>query len=211
MRQRRAAAPSLVLLLALLASVAFAQPRFDFATTPGGLSKDVVPSHYRLSLELDPSKDTFSGAATITVRIARAATSFAIHAHELTAGSAVLVAANGRAWPLSVQPGMLPQSWRLSAADGSPIEAGEYSLRIEYAGKVQATGSGLFKVPYTARGKSAVMFATQLEAVFARMVFPCFDEPAFRAVFEISVRAPSSYAVHSNMPRAGFHYERRMD
>ncbi len=45
------------------------------------------------------------------------------------------------------------------------------------------------------------MLATQLEAVFARMVFPCFDEPAFRAVFEISVASPSAYEVHSNMPR----------
>lgn len=199
--QLRSASASLFLLLALLASTAFAQPRFDFATTPGNLSKDVVPSHYRLSFDLDPTKDRFSGTATITIRIARATTSFAIHAHELTAGRAVLTAANGQARPLSVQPGKLLQSWQLAAADGSPFEAGEYLLRIEYTGKVQATGSGLFRVPYTARGRPAVMLATQLEAVFARMVFPCFDEPAFRAVFEISIRAPSAYAAHSNMRR----------
>ncbi len=82
------------------------------------------------------------------------------------------------------------------------MPAGEYVLRINYTGKVQATGSGLFKVPYTARGRPAVMLSTQLEAVFARMVFPCFDEPAFRAVFEISVKSPSAYEVYSNMPRA---------
>ncbi len=199
--QLRSALAFLLLLLALLASTAFAQLRFDFATTPGNLSKDVVPSHYRLNLDLDPSKDKFAGSATINLRIARAASSFAIHAHELTAGSALLTAANGRARLLTVEAGTLPQSWQLSAADGSSIEAGEYSLRIEYTGKVQPTGSGLFKVPYTARSQPAVMLATQLEAIFARMVFPCFDEPAFRAVFEISVRAPSSYAVHSNMPR----------
>ena len=197
----RSISASLFLLLAVLASTTFAQPRFDFATAPGNLSKDVVPSHYRLSLDLDPARDTFSGTATITIRIARTAPSFAIHAHELTAASAVITTADGRARPLSVLPGKLLQSWQLAAADGSPIEAGEYVLRIDYAGKVQATGSGLFKVPYTARGKPAVMLATQLEAVFARMVFPCFDEPAFRAVFDISVRAPSAYQVHSNMPR----------
>ena len=162
--QRRSASVSLFVLLALLTSFAFAQPRFDFATAPGNLSKDVVPNHYRLSFDLDPGKDTFSGTATIAIRIARATTSFAIHAHELTAGSAVLTSANGQSRPLRVEPGQLLQSWQLTAADGSPFEAGKYVLRIEYTDKVQATGSGLFRVPYRARGKPAAMLATQLEA-----------------------------------------------
>ena len=45
-----------------------------------------------------------------------------------------------------------------------------------------------------------VMLATQLQAVHARRVFPGFDEPAFRAVFELSVRAPQDVDVVSNMP-----------
>jgi aminopeptidase N len=44
--------------------------------------------------------------------------------------------------------------------------------------------------------------ATQLQAIHARNVFPSFDEPAFRAVFEITVRAPKAFDVVSNMPRA---------
>ena len=163
--------------------------------------KEVVPAIYRLSFDLDPDKDTFSGTTTIGLRIARATPSFAIHAHELDAVTAVLTPSNGQPRTLTVLPGKLLQSWQLAPVDGLSLDAGEYSLRIEYAGRVQATGSGLFKVPYTARGQPVAMLATQLEAVFARMVFPCFDEPAFRAVFEISVRAPSSYAAHSNMPR----------
>ncbi len=45
--------------------------------------------------------------------------------------------------------------------------------------------------------------STQLEAIHARSVFPAFDEPSFRAVFEINVRAPKGYEVVSNMPQAG--------
>ncbi len=151
-RTPRFTSTSLFLLLALLASTAFAQARFDFATTPGNLPKDVVPVHYRLALDLDPAKDTFSGIATIAISIASATPSFAIHAHELTAGSATLTAANGQSRPLKVQPAKLPQAWQLSPTDGLPLSAGAYVLRIQYTGKVQATGSGLFKVPYTSRG-----------------------------------------------------------
>src|SRR5262249_45160463 len=42
-----------------------------------------------------------------------------------------------------------------------------------------------------------------LEEVHARSLFPGFDEPAFRAVFEISVRAPRGFEVASNMPETG--------
>ncbi len=205
MMQYRAASVPLFLLLVLLTNAAFAQPRFDFATTPGGLSKDVVPTHYRLSLDLDPHKESFSGSVAIMVRIARAVSSLAIHAHELTSRSAVLTSANGRAQSLSVQPGKLPA---IVAAVGKRWIC-HRSRRIRAAHRVQRQGSGyrlrtVSSVPYTARGQPVVMLATQLEAVFARMVFPCFDEPAFRAVFEISVTAPSTYAAHSNMPRVDF-------
>lgn len=192
---------ALFLVLVLATASAIGQPRFDFATAPGNLSKEVVPASYRLSFDLDPDKNTFSGTATIALRIIRATPSFAIHAHQLKAVAAVLTASNGHARTLTVQPGQLLQSWQLAAVDGSSFEAGEYSLRIEYTGQVRATGSALFRVPYTALGRPAVMLATQLEAVYARALFPCFDEPAFRAVFEISVMAPSGYEVISNMPR----------
>ena len=60
-----------------------------FELRPATLSKDVVPfSLYRLHFDLDPSKDTFSGTASIALRIASAAPSFEIHAHELSADTA---------------------------------------------------------------------------------------------------------------------------
>ncbi|MBC8119834.1 MAG: M1 family peptidase, partial [Burkholderiaceae bacterium] len=159
-RLARLSARSTLLLLLLLAGAAFAQARFEFRTAPGNLSKDVVPSRYRIAFDLDPTKDTFSGAVSIALRIASAVPSFEIHAHELNAASAVLTAANGSARPLRVQPGKLLQSWRLAPSDESAFEAGDYVLRIEYSGRVQNTGSGLFRVPYAVRGQPEVMLAT---------------------------------------------------
>jgi aminopeptidase N len=65
---------------------------------------------------------------------------------------------------------------------------------------VHRFGEGLYRADYSVQDKAARMLATQLEARFARTLFPAFDEPVFRAVFDIVMRAPKEYDVVSNMP-----------
>src|SRR5262245_57416522 len=84
-----------VALLAMWASAtvqpAASQERFRFESTPGRLSKNVVPSRYRLQLGLDPARDTFDGRAEIEVRVRARTDAIELHAHELQAVHAQLV------------------------------------------------------------------------------------------------------------------------
>jgi len=195
---------SVALSAALLGCAASAAPppppRFDFATAPGALPKDVLPSRYRLQFELDPASSGFSASAAIALRVLEPVPSIVLHAHELQADSVTLVAADGSRQTLRVGPGAPPQTWQLTPLDASPLAAGDYTLNIAYRGAVQKTSQGLFGVSYAAQGQPQQMLATQLQAVYARTLFPSFDEPAFRSVFEIAVTAPSGYEVLSNMP-----------
>jgi aminopeptidase N len=197
----RALLQMLGLALACIAP-ALAQPRFAFDATPGVLPKDVVPSRYALTFDLDPARDTFTGKASIDIRVRKAVPAIVIHAHELTAASVTLAGANGER-PLSVTPDARAQTWRLVPGDASTIDAGDYTVHVAYTGVVHRSGQGLYRADYTANGKAARMLATQLEARFARSLFPGFDEPVFRAAFEIAVRAPKDYEVVSNMPESG--------
>ncbi len=189
------------MLLVASMSVAQAQGRFAFDRAPGYLNKEVVPSRYELRLDLDPALDTFRGEARISVSVHHSRPSIELHAFELAASEAHLVSGGERR---ALQVTALPetQTWRLVPTDGGPIPAGEHRLEFVYAGKVHVAGEGLFVAPYDVNGEPQRMLATQLEAIFARRLFPCFDEPAFRAVFEIAVRAPSALEVVSNMPRS---------
>lgn len=78
------------IVLAIAATVlvthAQAQPRFTFDGTPGQLVKDVVPSEYRLALDLDPAKDTFTGVVDIVLKVRRPGEAIVLNAFELTAG-----------------------------------------------------------------------------------------------------------------------------
>jgi aminopeptidase N len=187
----------LVAAVAFFAAHAPAQPRYTFDATPGQLGKDVVPSEYRLALNLDPAKETFTGIVDIALKVRRPVQAIVLNAFELTAGEIGLTGPGG-ARPMTATDDKTKRQWRI--ADGRTIEPGEYTLRIAYTGKVNNVGEGLFGVAYTAEGKPARMLATQLEPIAARSVFPGFDEPSFRASFAITVTAPSAYEVVSNMP-----------
>lgn len=191
-----------LLIAALMASFANAQERFDFNSTPGLLSKQIRPTHYRLHFDLDPASDEFSGRAAITLKLQQASADVTLHAEDLVATKVSLaVNASGHASrEMRVEKNAATQTWRLIPQDGQTIPAGRYVLNLDYTGRVHKTDAGLFRAPHKVQGQSRDMLATQLEAVFARMLFPAFDEPAFRSVFEISVKAPAAFDVHSNMP-----------
>ncbi len=181
---------------------AWAQARFDFDRTPGRLPKAVLPTHQAMTLSVDPDGDHFEGQATITLQVRSAVPAIVLHAHRLQATSSVLLDASGER-PLTVQADEATQTWRLQPADRRPIAVGRARLRLAWIGQVQSNDSGLFRAPYQAHGLAQRMLATQLEAVFARMVFPAFDEPAFRTRFELSVRAPKGLDVLSNTTPTG--------
>ncbi|MFN0186380.1 MAG: M1 family metallopeptidase, partial [Aquabacterium sp.] len=122
------------------------------------------------------------------------------HAQQLDRGTATLLTGR-RERELQVQPDAARSTWRLVPVDGRPIPPGRHSIRLAWRGQVQATDSGLFVVEHGGGAAPSRMLATQLQAVFARMVMPVMDEPVFRTVFEVSVRAPQGLDVVSNMPR----------
>ncbi len=86
----------------------------------------------------------------------------------------------------------------LSLPEGTQLPPGEYLLRMDYTGKIStATNHGLY-LAYSPRAEKRVVhgqpdaetvkngqFVTHFEAAYARQVFPCFDEPCFKATFQV--------------------------
>ena len=141
----------LVVAATFLAAQAPAQPRFTFDATPGQLGKDVVPSEYRLALDLDPAKATFTGVVDIALKVRRPVEGIVLNAFELTAGDIALTGPGG-ARPMTATDDKTKRQWRI--ADGRTIEPGEYTLRIAYTGNVNTVGRGAVRRCLHGRGQA---------------------------------------------------------
>ena len=80
------------------------------------------------------------------------------------------------------------------------IQVGAGKLSIEFDGIIQESSNGFYKTKCLSRdGSVRFAAATQFEASYARKAFPCFDEPSFKATYDITIVADKSRTVLSNM------------
>ncbi|CAM2114346.1 unnamed protein product [Caretta caretta] len=92
------------------------------------------------------------------------------------------------------------QEYAVLALRRSLRAGGRYVLQLSFRGPLSEDLDGLFLTRYTDQGQSSMLIASQLEPTYARTVYPCFDEPAMKATFNIIIVHHPSYVALSNMP-----------
>ncbi len=184
------------LLFFLLTVAAFAEEPFIFEKTPGRLPKDVVPKRYAIRIEPDVEKATFTGRVEIEVEARKAVPSLTLNSLKLQITSATL---DGAAITAKVDDGT-----QLLTLSGAEISAGAHKLTLEFSGKLTEQPQGLYLTRYQLPdGKWQKALVTQMEPSDARRMFPCWDEPVFRAVFQLTAVVPQKHTAISNMPTEG--------
>ncbi len=175
-----------------------AEKPFSFDATPGKLPKDVVPLEYSIRIVPEIDKLTFAGSETVRINVRRPVRELVLNALELKIQKA---AVDGKALPDSAIT-VDPANETLTLLLSSELGPGQHRLALEFAGKINQQGQGLFYMPYQEHGTGAkkVMLGTQFEPTDARRLFPCWDEPIFRARFQLTAVVPDNWLAVSNMP-----------
>jgi aminopeptidase N len=169
--------------LPILVLLALAAPLHAAARLP----VNVLPSHYALTIAPDIAAETFTGSETIDVDVREPVDAITLHAVGLQLHD---VTVNGR--PASVR---LDEPNEMAILDVSEtVPAGRATIAIAFDGKLSQGLRGLY-LSRTARRKYAV---TQFEAMSARRAFPCFDEPAMKATFDVTLVVDAKDTAISN-------------
>ncbi len=155
------------------------------------LPTNVVPGHYKLFIDPSIEKQQFSGEETIDVQLAQASKEIVLNSLNLEISSAEVMA-GGKTQQANVSYDQPDEMIRLRVAEAVP--PGPAALHLKFSGKLTAGLRGLY-LSKTVRRSYAV---TQFEGTYARMMFPGFDEPGFKATFDLTVVADKQDTAISN-------------
>ncbi len=181
----------------LSASAAVAGAVYSFETTPGRLPKAVVPTHYAIELEPDLERLTLAGAEVVDIEVREPTTRLVLNAVNITLAAATI---DDEAESATIALDAAAETATLTFP--RPLVVGAHRLRIGFAARINTFGRGLFAVDYPTDAGRKRMISSQLEPADARRIFPCWDEPAFKATFALTVTVPRAFLAVSNMPIA---------
>jgi aminopeptidase N len=147
------------------------------------LPTGVSPDHYDLIFTVDLAKARFSGKAGIDVRVSQTTKEMRLNALELVITSASITA-GGRTQKARISSNADAQTATLTVVQSVP--PGAAHIDIEYQAALNQQLRGL----YESKSQNRSYAVTQFESTDARRAFPCFDEPAFKATYAVTIVAP---------------------
>ncbi len=149
-----------------------------------------TPNHYNLTLDLTRAEEKeFSG--TVIISGDSISESISLHSKGLTIQSATI-----DNQPADVSFGEFDEL-RLSQPN---LENGNHTIHINFSGNITDAMHGLYPCYFTHDGVKKQLFATQFESHHAREVFPCVDEPAAKAEYDLTLITRPGITVLGNMP-----------
>lgn len=161
-----------------------------------------IPRRYDIDLLPDLTAFKFDGKLSVTLDIVQETSHLVLNVMDLRiqSGSVWLRSNNTRQiiWPTSVEVDKEDEILVLSFEQSLPV--GEAILCMQFQGNLSDSMKGFYRSSYLKNGIKHYMAVTQFEPADARRCFPCWDEPAIKATFKMTVQVPADQVVLSNMP-----------
>ncbi|XP_043844093.1 endoplasmic reticulum aminopeptidase 1 [Dromiciops gliroides] len=204
--------PSLLTILVALASMRCQSMETNSPVATNGapfpwnkmrLPDYVLPVHYNLMIHANLTTLTFVGVTEVEIIVSQPTSFIILHSQHLQITTATLreKSQDNRAEQQLTVLEYLPWEQIALLADKPLLIGRQYIVTIEYAAPLSETFHGFYKSSYrTQKGEVRILASTQFEPTAARMAFPCFDEPAFKATFSIKIRREPRHLAISNMP-----------
>ena len=163
------------------------------------LPETARPSKYRIKLQPDLKNFTFDGEQSVDLLILEATSTIVLNSIDLEIGNTALHA-NGTT--LTSKSVTIDKDAETATLDfGETIQPGDARLEMVFTGELNDKLMGFYRSEYTSQdGETRYLATTQFEPTDARRAFPCWDEPAKKATFEVTLVFSDEYQAVSNTP-----------
>ncbi|KAM7413855.1 hypothetical protein PAMA_018920 [Pampus argenteus] len=171
----------------------------------------LVPDSYNITLwpRLSPDPNTglyiFTGESTVEFECVMETDLILIHSNKLNytvwpnTHIAMLTASGGGSAPSIKSSRLQPQTqYLVIELNGKLSERQKYQLHTEFTGELADDLAGFYRSEYEEDGVRKIVATSQMHPTHARKTFPCFDEPAMKAVFHITLIHPRGTVALSN-------------
>lgn len=186
---------AMIVMMIVVTGVVRAEPVFSFDATPGKLPKTVVPTSYSIELRPDAESLALPGVEVIDIEVREPTARLTLNAVNTTFAS---VTADDN--PERADVALDAASETATFTFAQPLAAGAHRLRIEFTARINKFDRGFFFVDYPTDAGVKRLLTSKLEPADARRIFPCWDEPAFKANFKLTVVIPRHLLAVGNMP-----------
>src|SRR5438876_1180545 len=161
------------------------------------LPATVVPQRYDLRLEPNLDAATFAGTVSIIVEVREPVIEILLNAAELAIESVAVSQVGSE--PIHGSASLDEAAERARLVFPVTITPGQWRLALRFSGTLNDKLHGFYRSTYKdAAGAAHTIAATQFEATDARRGFPCWDEPALKAVFGVTLVVAENLAAVSN-------------
>jgi len=168
-------------------------------TDSSRLPTKVVPIHYSITIKPEIENFTFSANESIQVNVREATNWIVLNSLDIEIKEAVFVSNNQEQIATKIDINKKNEIAIITFENELPL--GNGNLNLCFTGEINDLMKGFYRSKYkNENGEIRYGCTTQFESTYARRAFPCWDEPAHKATFEITLIAPKDRVVLSNMP-----------
>jgi aminopeptidase N len=157
------------------------------------LADSFNPSNYKLFLSIDKTQNKFTGNVVISGKLQVQNSVLKLHSKELDIDSAEI---DGK----PVDQMKKNKFDVLELHNDVDLKKGQHQVTIVFNGRITDPMHGMYPSNFVLDGKKKQLIATQFESHHAREVFPCVDEPAAKATFDLTLNTPNGEQVLANTP-----------
>ena len=159
--------------------------------TVARLIDQFIPNNYNLDIELNRIDRFFTGKVIISGEVLPGFNNIALHSKSLDIKSAT-IDDNLADFSFGEDDALIISQANLSS--------GPHKVCVEFTGKITDCMHGVYPCYYKHDGVNKELIATQFESHHAREAFPCIDEPAAKATFDVRLTTEDGVTVLGNMP-----------